>query len=70
MTITHDGEFDPKDNSNRCIAYEDSYVNPLHRPIAYSLQECLAELKWGRPSADQMLLDDFIRQVNEENSEF
>lgn len=39
------------------------------RPSSYSLQECLAELKFGRPSNSQSALDRFIRSIDRIDSE-
>ena len=36
----------------------------LSAPSAHSLQECLAELKFGRPAAGQRFLDGCIRRLN------
>ena len=35
----------------------------LHSPAAHSLEECLRELKFGRPSREQLLLDDLVNIV-------
>ncbi len=40
--------------------------NPLSAPSAHTLQECFAELKFGRPRADQEYLDEQIKYLNEE----
>jgi len=37
----------------------------LHSPASHSLVECLKELKFGRPSVEQFLLDDFCNIIKE-----
>lgn len=59
MNITHEG----------CVSYESDYDNPLRKPSAHTLQECLTELKFGRPVADQTILDDFIHQLNDKSDD-
>ena len=42
------------------IDHNGDYVNPLAKPNLYKLEDCLAELKFGRPAVTQMLLDTMI----------
>jgi len=35
----------------------------LHSPAAHSLEECLRELKFGRPAEEQKVLDELINVV-------
>lgn len=35
----------------------------LHSPAAHSLEECLKELKFGRPAAEQLIIDELINIV-------
>ena len=37
--------------------------NPLRRPAMYDLSALLAELKFGRPAADQEWLDEKIAEL-------
>jgi hypothetical protein len=37
----------------------------LARPSAHPLQDCLRELKFGRPVADQVFLDECIAKLDE-----
>lgn len=59
MNITHDGY----------VSYESDYDNPLRKPSAHTLLECLTELKFGRSSGDQKILDNFINQLNKDNDD-
>lgn len=59
MNITHE----------QGTVYESDYKNPLKRPSAHSLQDCLTELKFGRTVKDQKILDNFITQLNTEKND-
>jgi len=38
---------------------------PLQMPVRYHLIDCLKELKFGRPSGNQDLIDKWIAELNE-----
>ena len=42
--------------------------NPLLSPEKYDLEVLLAELKWGRPAADQEWLDEKIAELRGERA--
>lgn len=44
-------------------------VRPLQAPANHTLQECLAELKFGRPAAGQKFLDKCIAELNGDSQE-
>ena len=44
------------------------HSNPLTNPSEHTLQELFAELKFGRPSANQEYLDKCIAELNEQEA--
>jgi hypothetical protein len=51
-----------KNNQNKSVVASSNDFK-LNSPSKYSLKECLEELKFGRTSSDQRLIDKFILQI-------
>ena len=46
---------------------KEAYTNPLLSPANYDLSILLAELKFGRPAKDQLIIDKWIEELNNKN---
>jgi predicted nicotinamide N-methyase len=46
---------------------KETYTNPLLSPANHDLSILLAELKFGRPAKDQLIIDKWIKQLNNKN---